>query len=569
MFNDGYFSVYDGTRFVRSDVRHAANTKYSIRAGIDLERQTYSVYVTLPDGTEQQIAQDFAFRATAQAPAAIGKIYLFNNDQEAGRYWLENITLTDEQEHADKEALNAAIERAEALDETAYTAESWAAMQEALNAAKMVAADAQADQAAVDAAEQALTSAIDALEKVSEPAGDAAVQSLRDMVDKAITLGAEDEALNEAIANAQAVLAKETPTATEVVSALLDLSEAMQALNIDESTDALRADVQATIDFINENILNNVEGLRPGKLQALKDAVAASEELLASEDATVDELKAANRAMTKAAQELWEIVSKAELNALIEAANGYLEGDYTAESLEALQTALTAAQDTAANDDATTAEVTEAITNLADAIANLEKITLDTSALEHEIEIVIEMIANIDDYVPSSVEGLQDKLDAAKTVLSNAASQEEIDEAVNSLREARLNARTKADVSALKELIAYVNSLDLNAYTSASIAVMNAPYTKALKMIADEEATQEMVDQLAEEMQTAIDALEPIDVSITTPDSDNVNDYCSNSTAAKGTDTAATAQTGMMLGLLFAAGIAVAGVFMYRRKIAK
>ena len=52
--------------------------------------------------------------------------------------------------------------------------------------------------------------------------------------------------------------------------------------------------------------------------------------------------------MTKAAQELWEIVSKAELNALIEAANGYLEGDYTAESLEALQAALTAAQDTAA-----------------------------------------------------------------------------------------------------------------------------------------------------------------------------------------------------------------------------
>ena len=111
MFNDGYFSVYDGTRFVRSDVRHAANTKYSIRAGIDLERQTYSVYVTLPDGTEQQIAQDFAFRTTAQAPAAIGKIYLFNNDQEAGRYWLENITLTDEQEHADKEALNAANEQ--------------------------------------------------------------------------------------------------------------------------------------------------------------------------------------------------------------------------------------------------------------------------------------------------------------------------------------------------------------------------------------------------------------------------------------------------------------------------
>ena len=52
----------------------------------------------------------------------------------------------------------------------------------------------------------------------------------------------------------------------------------------------------------------------------------------------------------------------------------------------------------AENDDATTAEVTEAITNLSDAIANLKTITLDTSALEHEIELVTEMIANLDNY---------------------------------------------------------------------------------------------------------------------------------------------------------------------------
>ena len=76
-------------------------------------------------------------------------------------------------------------------------------------------------------------------------------------------------------------------------------------------------------------------------------------------DATADELKAANKAMTKAAQELWEIVSKAELSALIEAANGYLDGSYTTESLEALQAAIDAAQAVAANDDATVAEVTE------------------------------------------------------------------------------------------------------------------------------------------------------------------------------------------------------------------
>src|SRR5699024_3475049 len=136
------------------------------------------------------------------------------------------------------------------------------------------------------------------------------------------------ETLNVAINAAQALLDDpDNASVTAAVSALLNLSEAMQALNTDESTDALREDVQATIDFINENILNDVEGLRPGKVQALKDAITAAQKLLANEDAAADQLKAVNKAMTKAAQELWEIVTKAELEALIEAANGYLDGD--------------------------------------------------------------------------------------------------------------------------------------------------------------------------------------------------------------------------------------------------
>ena len=45
---------------------------------------------------------------------------------------------------------------------------------------------------------------------------------------------------------------------------------------------------------------------------------------------------------------------KAELEALIESANGYLDGDCTAESISALQDAITNAQAVADNDDATT-----------------------------------------------------------------------------------------------------------------------------------------------------------------------------------------------------------------------
>ena len=149
----------------------------------------------------------------------------------------------------------------------------------------------------------------------------------------------------------------------------------------------------------------------------------AAQTVVDDPDATVDELKAANKAMTKAAQELWEIVSKAELNALDRQPQTVISTATTRQkaSRHCRQRSLLHRQWQAMMM-RRRQKSHEAITNLSDAIASLEKITLDTSALEHEIELVTEMIANIDDYVPSSVEGLQEKLDAAKTVLNNATS---------------------------------------------------------------------------------------------------------------------------------------------------
>ena len=449
---------------------------------------------------------------------------------------------------SDYRALITVIHQAEALSEADHTPESWAQLKAALLNAWTIAADVNAAQDTIDAAETQLRDAIDALETIGEDqASDAAIEALKTMVDKANALGSEDAALNEAIANAQMVLDNDAPTATEVVTALLNLSEAMQAVNAGESVDALREDVQATIDFINENILNDVEGLRPAKVQALIDAVTAAQDAVDDPEADADQLKAANEAMTKAAQELWEIVTKAELEALIEAANGCLDGDYTAESLEALQAAITAAQAVAANDDATTAEVTDAITNLANAIAALESVTLDTSALEHEIELVTEMVANIGNYVPSTVEGLADKLADAQAAM-NATTQAEINAATETLREARLNARTKADVSALEELIAYVNSLELRAYTSASAQPVIQDLARAKAMLANEEVTQEEVNDMADALQASVDNLVEVNNSTNAEDT---------------TNTAAAMQTGLFAGLLAAsAGLAL----MVRRR---
>ena len=391
--------------------------------------------------------------------------------------------------------------------------------------------------------EQVIASLRGALDEltITQPASDAAVQALQNMVEKAVALGSEDAALNEAIVNAQAVLAKETPTTTEVVTALLDLSEAMQALNTDESTDALREDVQATIDFINENILTNVEGLRPGKVEALIDAVEAAQTLVDNPEATADELKAANEAMSKAAQELWEIVSKAELEDMIEAAKSYLSKEYTQASKDALQAAIDAAQAVADNDDATTAEVTDAIMNLSDAIAALESEALDKSALQFEIDIVKEMIENIDDYIPSTVAGLQDKLAQAEEVLANATTQKEIDDASSMLLEARLNARTKADKTALNEALARAAALDLSLYDEADVDALNAILTRAKTISDDPYATQDTVDAIVEELNAELDALKPAEGT-------SASDVTAEG-SADSPDRADTAETGTRSGM--------------------
>ena len=505
---------------------------------------------TVPEKDESAYTEDSwaAYEeALAHAEELMAGVELSQAEADAAaqaiRDAINNLVENGEQPATDKDALNEAIAAAEALDGEDYTTNSWNALTSALETAKTVAADESATQEEVDNAANALNGAKAALQvKASE----AAIDALQNVVNKANAL--QEDSLAELIAAAQALLDDPAnASVTAVVSAMLDLSEAMADLNTGESEDALRADVQATIDFIKEHILNNVEGLRPAKVQALKDAVQAAQTLVNNPDATVDELKAANKAMTKAAQELWEIVSKAELNALIEAAEAIEADGHTAESYEALQAAIAAAKGTAADDNATTSDVTRAITNLSTAIANLEKITLDTSALEHEIELVTEMIANLDDYVPSSVEGLENKLEEAKLVLQTAETQSAVDTATAMLREARLNARTLADKEALYEALAAYSGYSENDYTPETWTAFYGAYNNALRLYNDPEATQADVNAAVEALNAKADALVEAPASQEPKEDAEVTQKPAQSA---GSTTAATAAAGGLAALL-------------------
>ncbi len=135
----------------------------------------------------------------------------------------------------DKDALNATIDQAEGLDEGAYTADSWAALQEKLAAAKEVVADADATQLQVTQADDALQAAIDALVKVEAPQ-QADKDALQDLVDQYTGYHSTDytaetwKPFKAAYDAAWKVLRNENATQAEVDAAYEALKAAGEAL---------------------------------------------------------------------------------------------------------------------------------------------------------------------------------------------------------------------------------------------------------------------------------------------------------------------------------------------------
>ena len=80
---------------------------------------------------------------------------------------------------------------------------------------------------------------------------------------------------------------------------MLDLSQAVSELPEEGASDKLRENLKATIDYINEHILTNVDNVRPGKVQELKTAVAEAYQVYLDADATDEEIQTAIRTLTE------------------------------------------------------------------------------------------------------------------------------------------------------------------------------------------------------------------------------------------------------------------------------
>ena len=165
----------------------------------------------------------------------------------------------------------------------------------------------------------------------------------------------------------------------------------------------------------------------------------------------------------------------------------------------AFEKALTEAKNVLDNPNATQAEVNTAWDNLLEGIWGLGLTQGDKTMLEQLIAKADAMMADVDKYVDTNWQQLVDALAAAKKVAADGdAMDEDIQPAAEALLNAILAQRFKADKSILEDLITKAEGINLEGYTTESVATFRTALANAQAVMANAD--------LSEDDQATVDA---------------------------------------------------------------
>ena len=369
----------------------------------------------------------------------------------------------DPQQGVDKTALQAAIDRARALDRSLYTTESYAAVTIALASASIVNISPLATQERVDEVTKALNDAIDAL-----------------------------------------VLKDDDPGETVDKSKLEELIAAAEQFKPEDYTDASFGPLQ----------------------DALDNAKAVLENKDASQEDVTNAVKSLTDAIAGLKQKPVEI-DKSKLEEAISNAQQYKPGDYTDASFDALRDALENAKAVLENKDASQEDVTNAITAITNAIAGLKQNPSEeepsTEVNKTNLQQLVDMIDKMDRsrFTDESLAALDQAQAEAKRVLADEnATQADVDNAIRGLTEAqnglKLKPATDANREALQKLVDQAEAIDRSKYTDDSLKALDNQIANAKAALDNPSASQTLITLAARRLTAAMnnlqekDAAEPI-----------------------------------------------------------
>ncbi|PTJ37126.1 lectin-like domain-containing protein [Staphylococcus simulans] len=472
------------------------------------------------------------------------------------------------QAKSDKAALQAAIDKAEALTGLNPADAEDKAVQDALAAAKKVNDNPNASQAEVQAATKTLNDAVaakehaDALDalkaELAKVAGinkdqytpnSVAPLNTKEADGKAIVAAPEAKTTEEIKAATQALKEAEAglvdradktalQTAIEKAEALPNLDaadkedKAVQAVQdaltaaktVKEDANATPQAVQAATKALNDAVaakerqdaldeLNkaikaaeavNKDSFTPDSVAPFTTALNDGKAKAADTNATPAELKAAAKAITDAQNRLQPVVDKAALQAAIAKAEALKDLNPADKEDKAVQDALAAAKTVNDNANATPDQVAQATKTLTDALAAKER----QDALD-ELQKALDAANTVkkDDYKPSTVTPFEAAVQAGEAAKADTSkTPQELKEAAKAIKDAQNALQAKANKDELEKSIATAEGLgQLDANDPEDKAVQDA-LNKAKEVQADPNASQDAVDAAQKALDDAINA---------------------------------------------------------------
>lgn len=367
-----------------------------------------------------------------------------------------DIVLTKTADEADLTELQTAITNAEAIlnaaDKDKYSAAALVELQELVNAGKqLTTASSQAD---VDAKKAEITAKIADIQTqftITATAGNGGkiaptgATNVYKGTSKAFTITPNDGYHVDSLT----VDGTAVDVVTEYTFSDVTANHTIAVTFAKDAMTVAKENLLAAINTANEK-LAQTDAYTPASLEALQNAVDEAQTVYNKADATQTEVDNAKANVEAKIAALKEKADKSALRLAVKAAEGEaaLTDKYTEESIAALQTAIDAANRVLADDNATQAEVdaqVEAV-NAAKAALEEKKAPVVIEELEKVVADATEVVGATDKYTAASLAALQSAIDAANAVLQNPdATQDEIDAAVQSVKEAKAALKAKDD----------------------------------------------------------------------------------------------------------------------------
>lgn len=372
---------------------------------------------------------------------------------QTDKFDIELVKLADE---ADLTELQTAIINAEAIlnaaDKDKYSAAALVELQELVNAGKQLTTE--SSQADVDAKKAEITAKIADIQTqftITATAGNGGkiaptgATNVYKGTSKAFTITPNDGYHVDSLT----VDGTAVDVVTEYTFSDVTANHTIAVTFAKDAMTVAKENLLAAINTANEK-LAQTDAYTPASLEALQNAVDEAQTVYNKADATQTEVDNAKANVEAKIAALKEKADKSALRLAVTAAEGEaaLTDKYTEESIAALQTAIDAANRVLADDNATQAEVdaqVEAV-NAAKAALEEKKAPVVKEELEKAVADATEVVGATDKYTEASLAALQSAIDAANEVLQNSdATQDEIDAAVQAVKEARAALKAKDD----------------------------------------------------------------------------------------------------------------------------